>query len=122
MPEPAELTAHNFKLTGLDRLEPHRNDRARNRILRDAHRRQSEIVNHVLERKLDDDRAILRHVQRSSNDKIVLGCRIGLIEAEWIRVRNKFDVAAPKSAIRSGQMEVPIKLLADGVDDDRVFI
>ncbi len=63
MTEAAELAANHFEAAFLDRLEPHRNDLARNRVLRDPQGVDREIVDHVLRGKLDNNRPIDRHVQ-----------------------------------------------------------
>ena len=82
----------------------------------------SEIVDHVLRGKLDDDRPIDRHVQFSQRHDVVLRRGIAGIEAERIRVGHQTDIAPAELAVRPGQMEIPVKLLADGVDHDRVLV
>ena len=72
MSEAAELTANDFIRAGLNRFEPHGNDLARDRVLRDAHVRKTKIVNHIFGRKLDDDGPIHRDVQLAQHNEIVL--------------------------------------------------
>src|SRR5438105_12158041 len=122
MTEAAKLTTDHFVTAGLDRLEPHWDDLAGNRVLRDAHVRQREIVDHILRRKLDDDRSIDRHVQFVQHDDVVLSCRIARIETEGVRIGQERDIAFTKLTIRPRQMEGPVKLLPDGVYENRILV
>src|SRR5713101_3131040 len=47
MTESAKLTANHFVSAGLDRPKPQRNERAGNCVSRDAHVRQTKIVDHI---------------------------------------------------------------------------
>ena len=84
MAQTAKLPAYHFVGSGFDRLEPHRNYRAGDRILRDAHALERKVVNHIFGRELDDDGASDRNVQFAEDDEIVFAGRIGRIEAERI--------------------------------------
>ena len=55
-------------------------------------------------------------------DDIVLRRGIGRIEADRIRIGQETDVAFAELAVRAGQVKIPVKLLADGVDHDRVLV
>src|SRR6266480_4936 len=48
MAKTAKLGANYFVSAGLERREPHRNERTGDCVRRDAHVRQKEIVNHIL--------------------------------------------------------------------------
>ena len=67
------------------------------------------------------DRPIHRHVQFAGDDQVVLGRGIVVIQPERIRGRFQVHVAAPKPAIRTGQLKSPVKLLADHVDHNRIL-
>ena len=71
MTQAAELATDNFIRAGLDRLEPHRNHLSRNRILRDPHADQREIVDHIFRRKFHDHRPIHWDMQFAEHDDIV---------------------------------------------------
>jgi len=60
-------------------------------------------------------------VQLAEHDDIVLSRGIIWIEAEWIRIRDQFDIAAAEHSVWSGQMKIPVKLLPDSVDQDGIF-
>ena len=83
--------------------------------------RQAKIVNHILGRKLDDDGTIDRHMQFTERDQIVFTSRIVWIKTKRIRIGDETDIAATKLAIWSRQMKVPVELLADSMNKDRIF-
>ena len=122
MTEAAKLATDHFVIAGLNRLEPHWDDLAGNRVLRDAHVRKREIVDHVLRRKLDDDRSIDGHVQFAAHHDVVLPRRIARIETKGVRVGQERDIAFAELAVRPRQVEGPVKLLTDGVNNYGIFI
>src|ERR1041385_4194752 len=83
--------------------------------------RQAKIVNHIFGGKLNDDGTIDRHMQFTERDNIVFTGRIVWIKTKRIRVGDETDIAAAKLAIRSRQMKVPVELLTDGMNKDRIF-
>jgi len=120
MPETAKLTTNNFVGPGLNWLEPHWNKRPGDRVSRDAHMRQVEIVDYVLRGQFDNDRAIHRHVELAQHDNVILAGWIIGIDPERIRIRHQVNVALPKLAIRSGHVKRPVELLPNNVNKDCV--
>ena len=53
---------------------------------------------------------------------VVLRRRIVVVEAERIRVGKERNIAPAELAVRSGQMEIPAKLLTDRVHENRVLV
>src|ERR1700730_18330505 len=121
MTKPAKLATDHFVGSGLDRREPHRNERPGNCVSGNTHMRQAKIVNHIFGGKFDDDRAINRNMQLAQRHNVVFAGRIIWIQPERIRVGDQADVAAAEKTVRSRQMIVPVELLADYVDENHIF-
>src|SRR5437764_9431212 len=122
MTKAAELAANHLVGASLDRLEPQRNDLAGNGVLRDSHVRKSEIMDHVLGGELDDYRPVFRDMQFAQHEKVVLRRLIGRIEAKRVGIRDERNIATAKDAVRAGHVKVPVKLLPDGMHDDRILV
>src|SRR6267143_3073763 len=60
-------------------------------------------------------------MQFAKRNDVVLACGIVRIETERVRICDQMDIAVTKFSVRSGQMKVPIELLADGVHENRIF-
>ncbi len=60
-------------------------------------------------------------MQLAKDDKIVFTSRIVRIETKRIRICDQIDIAAAKLPIRSGQVKIPVELLTDDVDENRIL-
>jgi len=121
MAEATELAADYLIGSSFDWPEPQRNEVTGDGVLCHPHGGQSKIMNHVFRGKLDNNWSIHRRVQLADHDDVVLSRRIIWVEAEWIRIRDQFDIAAAELSVWSGQMKIPVKLLPDHVDQDGIF-
>ena len=82
-----------------------------------------EIVNHILGRQFDDDRPIDRHVQFAEHDNVILRRRIVRVEPERdSKFVTRLMSRRPNTPSGPGQMEVPVELLTDGVDENRIAV
>ncbi len=102
MAKTAKLTANHFVSSRLNWLEPHRNERTGDCVRRDAHARQEEVVDYIFGRKLDDDRAIHRHMQLAKGHNVVFASGIVRIEAKRIRIVHQVDIAPAKLSVGAG--------------------
>ena len=61
-------------------------------------------------------------MQFPKHDEVILGRRIGGIESERVRVADQGQLTTAKGAVRTRKMEVPVKLLPNRVDQNRVLV
>src|SRR2546426_12369585 len=61
-------------------------------------------------------------MQFVEHDEIVFRCWISGVETERIRVRDQINATPAELTVRAGQMEVPIELLTNRMNDERVLV
>ena len=117
----AQLGAQRFVAAGLGRREPEGADLPGHDVHAGAKRRHEEVVQHVVRTQQHLHRLVQRQVHLARDDEqVVLRGRIRRIEPEGVAGADEARVAASQLAVRAGQAEAPLPLLAQHLEHQGV--